>query len=123
MITGIGIDLVDIKRIEKLMKNEHFIDKILTKSEKLDYNKAPIKPQYLAGRFAAKEAVAKALGVGISKCAPDLVETYYDENGAPYVRLYGNALGVMRSLGVYKFHISITHDNNTASAFAIAEKL
>lgn len=123
MIVGIGIDLVNIKKIEKLMKNERFADRILTKNEKLDYDKAPIKQQYLAGRFAAKEAVVKALGVGISKCAPNLIETYYDENGAPYVRLYGNALTVMRSIGVYKLHISITHDNNMASAFAVAEKL
>ena len=121
MIKGIGMDITQISRIEKLMTNPHFIERVLTDHEKILLDQKPKKSQWVAARFATKEAVAKAFGVGISKCPLNEVETIYDELGAPKIRLYDQAKQLMENIDGQHIHISITHEDDYAAAVAIIE--
>lgn len=107
MIIGIGTDIVEIKRIK-----DSIVEHVLTKEEKEIYHskKGKKKIQYLAGRFAAKEAIIKAISQYEN---PHMLEIniYNDTNGKPIVK-YKN----------YKIMISISHEDNYAIAFAIIEK-
>lgn len=121
MIKGIGTDIVEIVRIKKLMKNQHAIDRLLTDKE-ADLMSSRAKPhEFFAGRFAAKEAVSKAFGVGISKCPPNEVEVLNDDLGAPYIVLYENAVKLKEKLKVEKIFISITHEKEYAIAMVVLE--
>ncbi len=121
MIIGIGTDIVEISRIEKLIENEAAVKRILTQKEQKLFLTQSQKAQWVAGRFAAKEAASKALKVGIAKCAPNEVEILYDENGAPTLELLGKAKKLLSGIN-YKTHISITHDGGLAQAFVIFEE-
>lgn len=121
MIKGIGTDIVEIARIKRLMKNQHAVDRLLTKSE-ADLMKTKAKPhEFFAGRFAAKEAVSKAFGVGISKCPPNEIEILNDDLGAPYVTLYNNAKALKEKIKADKIFISITHEKEYAVATVVLE--
>ena len=113
MIIGIGTDIVDIRRIEKLIEEsgERFIAKIFNEEEKGE------GAAHYAKRFAAKEAVAKALGTGIGSNVSfkDIVITN-DENGAPKVQVKGQGLKV-------KVHISLSDEYPYALAYAVAESI
>ncbi len=120
MIIGIGCDIVEIARIKKLISKEAIIKKLFTQKEQELLHKQPQKAQWAAGRFAAKEAVAKALKVGIGKCPPACVEVLYDENGAPTAQLIGNAKKLLPKGGAI-IHISISHDAGVAIAQVVIE--
>ena len=122
MIKGIGTDIVEIQRIKKLMENDHAVKRILTVGEQQLYYAKSKQHEFLAGRFAAKEAVAKAFGVGISKCPLNEVEVLNDELGAPYVQLYGNAKALQSKMNVQKIYISISHEKEYAAAMAVLEE-
>lgn len=115
MIKGIGIDIVEIERIAALIKRQpRFPDRILTANEKLTFERLPKRRQkeFLAGRFAAKEAFSKAYGTGIGKKLSFLdIEVGKDENGKPFV-IRPVAKGV---------HLSITHTHEYAAAQVIIE--
>lgn len=87
MIKGIGIDIIEINRIAQAVnKNARFVRRILTEKEHARYDKLPNegrKLEFLAGRFAAKEAFAKAMGTGIGKLSFQHIEILPDEQGAP----------------------------------------
>ncbi|MBB6454183.1 holo-[acyl-carrier protein] synthase [Salirhabdus euzebyi] len=94
MIKGLGIDLVELKRIEKIIKNnERFYEKILTKQEREFLNNISSwkrKIEYTAGRFAAKEAYAKAYGTGIGSEVSFLdIEVISDDKGKPEIYING----------------------------------
>lgn len=111
MIEGIGIDIVENKRIEKSI-NDNFINIILTEKERGIYNKknGKKKLEFIAGRFAAKEAIYKAISKKENPTFHE-VEILNDNNGYPYVR-YKN----------YKILISISHENKYTIAEAIVLK-
>lgn len=119
MIKGIGTDIVEIARIKRLMENQHAIDRLLTEKEAELMNTRAKPHEFFAGRFAAKEAVSKAFGVGISKCPPNEMEVLNDELGAPYVVLYNNAKALQEKLKVDKIFISITHEKEYAVAMVV----
>ncbi|NLC77740.1 MAG: holo-ACP synthase, partial [Clostridia bacterium] len=75
----------------------------------------------LAARFAAKEAVMKALGVGIGAFPFHAVEIINEESGSPYLRLHGQALALAKKRGINRWHLSLTHNRAVAMAFVIAE--
>lgn len=116
MITGIGIDIVELKRIEHIVdRQKRFPERILTPNEKQVYDTlvGNRKIEFLAGRFAAKEAYSKATGSGIGKELSFLdIEITTDEKGKPCVR---------RPLheGV---HLSISHSREYAVAQVVIEK-
>ncbi|MCM3694656.1 holo-ACP synthase [Neobacillus niacini] len=89
MIKGIGIDIIELSRIEEIVtRQKKLIDRILTENEKQTFVKLPErrKIEFLAGRFAAKEAYSKALGTGIGKELSFLdIEIQTDSSGKPYI--------------------------------------
>lgn len=115
MIKGIGIDLIELNRIDKaIKKNGRFLNRILTVNETAKYeslHKYNRKLEYLAGRFAAKEAFAKATGKGIGKLSFQHIEVLSDENGAPKIHVPG--------YDANKVYISITHSKEYAVAQVI----
>lgn len=112
----VGIDICSIKRIEDIL-NEKFINKILTEDEITQFNsKGQMKPTYIAGRFAAKEALSKAIGTGIGKIGFKDIEVLNYNSGEPYIKLSGNG----KRLWFEKFKeepvVSISHENDYAVA-------
>ena len=118
MILGIGIDMTEIERIEKACGKQAFFLRIYTPRER---ESCGGRPASLAGRFAVKEAAAKALGTGFRGISPLEIETVNDEQGKPVVRLTGEAARRAERLGCRRIHVSITHTKTTASAIVILE--
>lgn len=120
MIYGIGIDLVEIERIKQiLVRNERFIAKILTENE---INLCPTneikRAEFVAGRFAGKEAIVKALGTGIGgSMGWRDVEILRLDSGQPNIVL--NKKNILNE--EFKLHISISHTKNLAIAKVIIE--
>ena len=122
-----GIDSVYIPRIKAIVEGDHFMS-FLNKScsEKeteyiLSHRSDEKKAESLAGRFAAKEAVSKALGTGIlaeNIALPD-IEILTDDNGAPYPVFRGKAHKITESLKVCSASVSITHEREYASAVCV----
>ncbi|MGC9393342.1 MAG: holo-ACP synthase [Anaerolineae bacterium] len=119
-----GVDLVDISRIEQLL--QHFGEKFLARvytPEEVRYSRG--RPAELAARFAAKEAVAKALGVGVRILSPagigwHEVETLNEAGGKPYVILHGRARALAEAQALTEWAVSLSHDGGIAIAFAVA---
>lgn len=122
MIIGIGTDIIEIKRIEcALERNSSFINKLFTENE-IDYLKSrKMRPESVAGRFAAKEAVSKALGTGIRGFEFKDIEIDKNTLGKPIVSLRGEAKKLGEKLGNYKIHLSISHSKENAIAYAVLE--
>jgi holo-[acyl-carrier protein] synthase len=124
-IIGHGIDLVETERIAEMLAEhgQRFLDRCYTPGEQA-YCAANIKRrvEHLAGRFAAKEAVLKALGTGWrGGIAWTDIEILRAESGQPGVVLSGECQRVAKKLGIVRWHISISHVKTHASASAIAE--
>ncbi|MCU5746544.1 holo-ACP synthase [Staphylococcus sp. SQ8-PEA] len=116
MIIGIGIDLVEIERIANVYKRQpKFVDRILSSEEREKFNsfKTTLRQiEYLAGRFACKEAFSKAIGTGIGKeIAFNEINCYSDEKGKPCI-----------DHDDYSIHVSITHTAHYAMSEVIIEK-
>ncbi|WP_419893396.1 holo-ACP synthase [Oceanobacillus kimchii] len=116
MICGVGIDIIELNRIEALIKrDDRFIDRILTENEqrKFQHLSDHRKVEYIAGRFAAKEAFAKAIGTGIGEVSFKDMEVINNVHGAPYMKVRGyndNAI-----------YLSISHSKTYAVANVILE--
>lgn len=131
MIFGIGTDLVEISRIEKLLARfgEVFMRKILSHGEETFFHtkQAHHRASYLAKRFAAKEALLKALGTGLAKgLSWHHMEITANPDGAPLVRLThaAHARALQQSQGrPYQVHLSLTDSQELAQAFVIMEAL
>jgi holo-[acyl-carrier protein] synthase len=121
-ILGIGTDIVQIERIERLLErqSERLIERILHPHELAKFNTISHKAAWLAKRFATKEAVAKALGTGIGKDASFFeIETSHTELGKPQVHLHGTALAMAERLGVKEIQASLADERDYAVAFVI----
>lgn len=124
MILGLGIDIVEIQRIEKALQRhgDHFAERILTASEMAHWNDRNKRPSFLAKRWAVKEAVVKALGCGIGKeAAFHDMEISNDDAGRPLVTLSGSALNTYNRLGGKQLLISISDEKHYAVAQAIID--
>ena len=119
MIVGVGIDLLEIGRIERLAEREAFLNKVYTCEERERFRTFPAM---LAGNFAVKEAVMKALGTGFRGMGAADIECLRDELGKPYVNLYGGAAKRAEELGVTDVHVSISDTDDLVTALAVAEK-
>ena len=120
MIAGVGTDLCSIGRIARAMENERFALRVFTPAERsrLDGLCTERVHERAAGMFAAKEAVAKALGTGFVGFGMADVEILADERGRPAVQLHGGAAALT---GGARVHLSISHDGGMALAFAVLE--
>lgn len=123
MIKGIGVDCVSIDHVERCLAKHGFAQRVYTAAE-LTYieQKRSAGLQSAAGIFAAKEAVAKALGTGIgSGTSLREIEVTHTAQGAPQIALLGDTLFNSQKLGANCIHISITHQGDTAIAFCVLE--
>ncbi len=122
-VVGVGLDLVEIDRFAAVLeRRSRLLDRVFTPAER----GAPVarrgtaRVAGLAGRFAAKEAVMKALGAGIGQVRFADVEITRPGGGAPSVVLHGSAAARASAIGVTGWHVSITHTQRTAAAVAVA---
>lgn len=125
-ITGLGVDIVEIARMRDALARRPRMKERLFSEEERAYCEGRNKPEiHYAMRFAAKEAVLKALGTGFSGMRFRDVEVVRDEKGKPVPRLSGRAAEVAEAAGVVEVHLSLsfTHDNAVASAVAITERM
>lgn len=109
MILGVGVDVVEVARIEQAMTNPRFRNRILTEAERKECQTAV----RVAGRWAAKEAIAKALGISMSWQDLEISSV----GGPPEVRVLTSAVDTRR----LRIHLSITHERNLAVAMAVVE--
>lgn len=118
-VIGVGLDLCEISRIEQALKNPRFLQRVFTQGERERI--AQRGHQTAAGLFAAKEAVAKALGSGFDGFFLDKVEVCWDGMGCPRCLLHGGALARLKALGGESVYLSITHEGGMAAAVAVVE--
>jgi holo-[acyl-carrier protein] synthase len=122
-LVGHGVDVQDMRRVELRLAdpNNDWLDGAFTDAEQASADAPPKMVQYFAGRYAAKEAVAKALGTGFSEevCWLD-IEVRRKPTGAPEVHLTGGAAEVARSLGISAWLVSFSHSGDYAMASVIA---
>lgn len=124
MIVGIGVDVVEIRRFGEVLERQkdRFIQRVFTAGEQ-EYCRAHRDPvPHFAARFAAKEALFKALGTGWAKGVSWLdVGVRREGQGAPILVLRGEAERISVSLGARKVHLSLSHTNESAVAVVILE--
>lgn len=118
MIYGIGTDIIEVARVERACQKETFCKRCFTKREVELFGRYP---QSLAGNFAAKEAVSKALGCGFSVFPPSEIEILRDACGKPYVILHGKALQMMQDNRIQTVFVSISNLKEYATAISVAE--
>ncbi len=127
-IVGVGVDAVDVVRFRRLLdRRPRFATRCFTQTEQSDANRSADVAQSLAARFAAKEAVMKALGTGIGAFALTDVEVCRTPGtgaarNAPFLVLHGTAAELAGAHGAGRFHLSLTHTDGVAIAFVVAEQ-
>jgi len=124
-IVGIGIDLVNIDRLRGVLDRygARFLERVLTADERAYCARHLDPAPQVASRFAAKEAVLKALGTGLARGIRwQDVEVRREPQGPPHMHLFGRAAEEAASRGVDRIHLSISHDRETAVAMVLLEK-
>jgi holo-[acyl-carrier protein] synthase len=115
---AVGVDIIEIDRIEEaaLSWQGSFLKRIYTEAE---LESSGNKPSSLAARFAAKEAVMKALGTGARGLGWKDIEVLSNSDGAPFVRLHGRAYDKAKEIGMSQFAISMSHSKHYAIAMVV----
>jgi holo-[acyl-carrier protein] synthase len=121
-VVGIGLDLVEIERMADILQRngDRFLARVLHPDDDRSRFSRREGPTHLAGLFAAKEAVMKALGTGMAGANFADIRVRHHDSGQPYVELEGKAAAKAAELGVDAWNVSITHSKTTAAAVAIA---
>ena len=116
---AIGIDLIDIERMQSVIERhgDHFLSRVFTSRELAEVGE---KPQSLAARFAAKEAVTKALGTGIGRVTWHDIEILHNHAGAPKLHLHGMARTLANELNLAAWSLSLSHTQKQAVAVVVA---
>ena len=115
MIVGIGVDLVDIARFERTIeRTPRLLERLFSEAERL------LKPHSLAARYAAKEALIKALG-GSDGVHWTEIEITPEPSGRPWFTLSGSTAEVVARRGITTVHLSMSHDAGFATAYVVAE--
>lgn len=121
MIIGVGVDIVKVERIKKsINRTESFLTKVFTEKEVDYFKKKNNNYETIAGYFAAKEAVSKALGTGIRGFRLTDIEICNDYLGKPEIHL-SEKIKKLNKLEAYKAHLSISHTSEDAIAFVVLE--
>ena len=119
-VFDIGIDIIEIKRIkDAIEKNPRFLEKIFTENEIKYFKSNGFKYESIAGNFAAKEAISKAIGTGIRKFNFKDIEVLRNELGKPIVKTYNNLNHICIAYNVIEIKVSISHCKDYAVANAI----
>lgn len=122
VIVGLGTDIIEIVRIGRMVERhgELFLHRVFTEGEIRYCQRRKESFQHFAGRWAAKEAVMKALGVGLWKFALRDVEVVRARSGQPLIRLHAKAATLATQRGVSTWHLTLTHTDTSAMAVAVA---
>jgi holo-[acyl-carrier protein] synthase len=124
MIIGTGVDVVEIARIRSVLERlkDRFISRVFTPAEQQFCSGHRDPTPHYAARFAAKEALFKAIGTGWAKGVTWLdVEVLRERQEAPILTLHGEAQRLSESMGVHKVHVSLSHSDQWAVAIVILE--
>jgi len=123
-IFGAGIDLIEISRIRKSIKNKNFIDRIYSKSEIQQARSLKNKSSFFAKRFAAKEAFSKAMGTGISEgISFNEIKVVNNIKGKPSIKLSGKTKSVvLKKIKKAKVYLSLSDERTHAVAMVIIEQ-
>ena len=116
---SVGIDLIEIHRIERSLQNDYFIKRVFGEHEIAELTGRSYPPESAAAAFAAKEAFSKSIGTGVKGFSLTEVELLHDENGAPYLLLSGKAKQIANEKR-FGFSVSISHTRELATAIVIA---
>jgi len=121
MITGIGIDIVRVNRMERWLVNSKLLQRYFHHDElEIIFSRGKSAAQSLAARFAAKEAFGKALGTGLADIAlKDIM--ILSGGGKPEIKLRGTAQRALEKSGADRMHISLTHERENAVAMVVLE--
>ncbi|MCI4062698.1 holo-ACP synthase [Micromonospora sp. R77] len=122
MIVAVGIDVVLVDRFTRaLARTPLLADRLFTEAERFTRAGNPRSPESMAARFAAKEAVAKALGApgGLSWHDCEIVP---DPDGRPWLTVAGTVAAAATERGINRWHLSLSHDGGIASAMVVAER-
>jgi len=125
MILGIGVDIADIRRFEKLVDRfgDRFAKRILSEAELVEFRQHKSPAAFLAKRFAVKEATAKAFGTGFGKgLHPRQIGLGHNDIGAPHLLLTDTAVRVMEHIGCNQSHVSLSDEKEHAIAFVVLSK-
>ena len=121
---GLGIDLCEIARMERLLeRDDRFLQRYFT-TEEQQYiqSRGKAGAESMAAMFAAKEALLKAMGTGLSgKAALVEIEICHEESGRPRYRLLGAAKEALADIGGLRVHLSLSHEAGVAAAVAVIE--
>lgn len=122
MIVSVGMDVVLVERfVSALTRTPLLADRLFTEAERFTASGNPRAPESLAARFAAKEAVAKALGAPSGLHWHDC-EIVTDPDGRPWLTVSGTVAEAAADLGIHRWHLSLSHDGGIASAMVVAER-
>ena len=124
MIAGIGVDLVDRTRIDRLLDEygEQFIGRVLNKEEQVQYSNSSRKSWFVANRFAAKEAISKALGTGLRYPVTLLsIGVLSNEHGRPEFCFSEALQAYLQSRKIAGAHLSLSHENDLVCAMVVLE--
>ena len=126
MIIGIGVDIIEIERVRQaIQNNKNFLSKLFTEKEIDYFISRNMNSEVIAGNFAAKEAVSKALGTGIRGFSFKDIEILRNELGKPEVILHNGAKSIGNKLvgnnNSLRVHLSISHNNSSAIAYSVLE--
>jgi holo-[acyl-carrier protein] synthase len=118
---GIGMDIIEIKRIKQALTRRPKLEKRIFAKEEIAYCRQKSNPfPSFAARFAAKEAVLKAMGVGIGACALEDIIICSEPSGAPGIYLRVSAARLAEAKGIKEFKVTLTHSKEYAAATVIA---
>lgn len=122
-LAGVGVDAVDLPRFRRVLaRRPRIVHRVFTEGERAYAQRFADPSSRLAARFAVKEAVMKALGVGLGAFRLRDVEVGRLESGAPTVVLHGSAAELATQRGVARWHVSLTHSEAVAVAVVVAER-
>jgi holo-[acyl-carrier protein] synthase len=121
LVLGVGIDAVDVERFRRVItRTPRMVQRVFTEVERSQCSGRGDLAQRLGARFAAKEAVMKALSTGLWTIGLDEISTESDEDGAPSLHLSGRAADRAERLGVTGLAVSLTHTDTVAAAIVLA---
>lgn len=122
MIKGIGVDLVHIDRLERWVNDPGLVSRFFHPLEIEDCRRPEgLWAPSLAARFAAKEALGKALGSGLAGLKLSEIQVSKNRQGKPSIQVHGSTAQVIQDLGISEIFLSLSHDKDIATAFVVLE--
>jgi holo-[acyl-carrier protein] synthase len=124
MIRGVGIDIVAVRRFERWLCTPGLPERFFHPDElAIAVSRGTGAAQSLAARFAAKEALGKALGTGLSGISLRDIAVNNDPTGTPYLTVYGSVRQVLKEQGICRMHLSLSHEKDYAAAVVVLEMI